>query len=267
MEYLQAAVSLQSLIKEINETFLARKDQAVSRPNRMWIQQKSESIRKIEMESFSNDFVTATLDSLGESTAFVVSDLASMDVKGKQVHYFLYKAYHSKVEKGLVYYQMINLETLEPIGSLQFSNVENNIFYTVGYPEIEESSCNAMETDKVIEDGKSIVFFIGHMDEKRLAYDVERLIFDTLNNISHHEKLKFEFIVQIARYGKKPTESLKEAVAGIEAFTRAYLYPEYPNASFEFTFENSEENNSEEDNKGEHTKEKNDDGEHQGGKA
>ncbi len=237
MEYLQAAVSLQSLIKEINEDILVETGPADARPNKMWIKKSSDAIRKIEMESFSNEFVTSTLNNLGDTTAFVVTDLASMDVKGKQVHYFLYKAYHSLVEKGLVYYQMINLETFNPIGTLQFSNVEDNIFYAVAGPETEESSCNAMETDKVVENGKSIVFFIGHMDETRLTYDIERLIFDTLNNISNHEKLKFEFIIQVARYGMKPTKELREEVERIEAFTRAYLYPEYPNASFEFTFE------------------------------
>ena len=237
MEYLKAAVSLKSLIKETNSDLLQKTEDIADKPNQMWVKTGMESTHKVVMDTFSNDFVNTTLDGLGKSEAFVMTDLATMNVNGKELTYLLYKGYHSKLEKGIVFYQLIDEGTYNPVGSLQFSNMEENIFYTVDVPQIEESSCNAMETDKVIENGKSIVFFIGHMDELRLMYDIQRLIFDTVHNVTKHQKLSFDFIIHIARYGGKPSRKLKEQVKAIEAFTQKHVYPEYPNVTFEFTYE------------------------------
>ena len=237
MEYLKAAVSLKSLIKDTNSVLLQRAESVLNQPNRMRVMSDDGNIQEIEMEAFTNDFVSNTLKGLGQSTAFVITDIASMVIKGTEVTYLLYKGYHSSIEKGLVLFQVVNKETLAPIGPLQFSNMEENIFYPVDTPQGEESSCSAMETDKKIEGGKSIVFLIGNMDEQRLAYDIERLIFDTVSNVEKHPKLNFSFIIHIAHYGGAPTDDLKAQVSAIDAFTQQYIYPEYPNATFDYTYE------------------------------
>lgn len=237
MEYLKAAVELLSLIKETNAKLLQNPDILVKNPNLMRLKMYDGDTNDIPMAAYSNEFVNSTLEAMGESIAFVITDIASMEVQGKEMTYILYKGYHSKIEKGLVLYQMVHKENFSPLAELQFSNMEDNIFYSVTGPENEESSCNAMETDKVIENGKSIVFFIGHMDEHRLAYDVERLIFDTANNVTKHPRLKFVFNIHIARYGGKPSDDLREKVNVIDAFTKKYIQPEYPNTTFEFSFE------------------------------
>ena len=243
MEYLKAAISLLSIIKETNDSLLSNIDKLAQAPNYMFIKTSDNNIKEVQMVSFSNEYVNIALEDTPQSQAFVMTDIATMDVKGKKLTYILYKGYHSEIEKGMVFYQVINKDTFAPVESLQFSNVEENIFYQVITPEKEESSCNAMETDKVIKGGKSIVFFIGHMDEDRLIYDIQRLIFDTANNIKKHQKLQFEFIINIAKYGGKPSEQLKDKVKSIEEFIQKHLYPEYPNAQFKFEFEQDESMN------------------------
>lgn len=141
------------------------------------------------------------------------------------------------MEKGLVFYQPIKEETLSPFGNFEFSNSETNIFFQREEPEAEESTCNAMETDKVIENGKSIVFFIGHMDEKRLTYDIQRLIVDTVNNVSKHPRLHFEVIIQYSVYGGNPSGKFLDQIHEIEAYTREKVTREYTNISFNVIYE------------------------------
>ncbi|MBS2099019.1 hypothetical protein [Carboxylicivirga linearis] len=240
MEYLKAAISLLSLIKETNNVLLSNIDKLAKSPNYMYFKTSDNNTKEVQMVSFSNEFVNIALEDTPQSQAFVMTDIATMDVKGKKLTYILYKGYHCEIEKGMVFYQVINKETFAPIESLQFSNIEENIFYQVITPEKEESSCNAMETDKEIKGGKSIVFFIGHMDEERLIYDIQRLIFDTANNVKKHNKLQFEFIINISRFGGTPSQHLIEQVKSIEEFTQNSIYQEYPNAKFKFEFEKEE---------------------------
>ena len=236
MDYLKAAIALKSLIEDTNSIVLQKTDEFIKSPNQMRIKLQEGNIKDVVMDTFSNEFVNNTLESIGGSEAFVITDIASMDVKGKKLDYLLYKGYHSKIEKGMVFFQLIDKQSLVPNGQLQFSNMEENIFYTVDFPQSEESSCNALETDRKVEKGKGIVFLIGHMDEHRLVYDIERLIFDTVNNVSKHPQLQFSFIIQIDRFGGSPSQELREQVAAIEEFTKNNICPEYPNTAFEFVF-------------------------------
>ncbi len=237
MKYLDSAVALSALIRQTNTAMLLKTEEFLKSPNRMLVETDKGSTQEIMMDTFSNDFVNTALKDLAMPKAFVMTDLASMIIEGKEIDYILYKGYHSAVDKGMVFYQVIEKETPAPVGPLHFSNLEENIFYTVDAPQAEESSCNAMETDEVIEKGKEIVFFMGHMDEERLLYDIQRLIFDTVNNVTRHPKMQFNFIIHISRYGGSPSPELKEKVREIEAFTEKHIYPEYPNAVFRFAYE------------------------------
>lgn len=237
MEYLKAAITLLKIIKDTNAFLLDKIDSSFEEFNQMRIKLNDQNTQNIVMDAFSNDFVSATLKDTQNSEAFVITDLATMNAKETELTYLLYKGYHNALEKGIVFYQVIDKTTHKPIGELQFSNTEDNIFYSYKVPDMEESSCNAMETDKKITNGKSIVFFIGNMNEERLLYDIQRLIFDTANNVSKHEKLKFHFIIQISRYGGSPSNKLKEQVKAIDAYTQKHVLSEYPNAKFAFEFE------------------------------
>lgn len=239
MKYLDSAISLLNLIQQTNETLAHKLNVKKNHINFMFLHVKEQPTRELAMDTFSNDFVAHVLKEL-HAEAFVITDVATMKVEDKELTYLLYKGYHCNLEKGMVFYQMIDKKTYQPQGKLQFSNMEDNIFYSVEVPEGEESSCNAMETDKKLKDGKSIVFFIGHMDEKRLAHDIQRLIIDTVNNVSKHQKLKFSFIISISKYGGTPSAALKNKVNEIADFTQKHVIPKYSNTHFEFTFENDE---------------------------
>ncbi len=234
MNYLQNALSLIDFIQRTNESLLKEADLLQSCPNRMWLKRGDGSVQNIEMDEFSNDFVVATLQSSGPAESFIITDRASMDVKGKEFNYILYKAYHMANEKGVVFYQ--GIDNNSPVGTLQFSNMEDNIFFPLKAPEGEESSCNAMETDKSSTDGKHIVFLIGHYDEKRLVYDIQRLIFDTVNNVTRHPKLNFLFTLQINLFEGTPSEVFTKRMEFIEDFTKQKVCREYPNTSFDFVF-------------------------------
>jgi|GEM_PF-1617913 len=237
MEYLKAAIALRYLINETNIALLKKGKGVTANINRMYVKSKEGNTQVIDMEIYTNEFVNAIIDELGNPEAFVITDMACMDVNGKKLDYLLYKGYHSEIEKGMVFYQVIEKETLAPMGPLRFSNMEENIFYTVKEPQFEESSCNAIESKKVVGDGKGIVFLIGHMEEERLIYDIQRLIIDTVNNVEKHAKLKFNFVINISRFGGIPSHELKEQVKAIEDFTLENVCPEYPNATFQFTYE------------------------------
>lgn len=239
MNYLKAAVALRSLIKNTNSVLIDKTEELRKNPNIMMLSSADGKAIEIRMEEFTNKFVINTLAELEGMQAFVMTDIASMDVKGQEITYILYKGYHKALEKGMVFYQMIDKETLIPKGELLFSNTEKNMFFTVDAPDGEESSCNAMETGIQTQDKKSIVFFIGHMDEERLLYDIERLIFDTANNVVKHAKMDFEFIIEIARYGNEPSSDLKKKVEAISQYSEKFIRQEYPNTSFRFSYADS----------------------------
>ena len=77
---------------------------------------------------------------------FVISDFVTTINNGRKITYYLYKGYNKISDKGLVYFQLIDKETLAPTSELQFSNIEDNIFLKPEIPTTEESSCNAIET-------------------------------------------------------------------------------------------------------------------------
>jgi len=236
MEYLKAAIELKKFINEINQLITGR-DENRENPNIMFVKSPDGSVAEVKMTEYTNDFVTETLVSHPNSIAFIITDLATMNVQGQELTYWLYKGYNCQVENGVVYFQLIDKETLAPIGELQFSNLEKNIFYTVEGPEFEESSNNAMEPDEEIEGKKNIVFLIGHFNERRLVYDIQRLIVDTVNNVQRHSGLNFHFIVNISKFNGEPGEEFKNQIKRIEQYTKEFVTPEYPNSEFVFEIE------------------------------
>lgn len=83
MEYLHAALSLRSLIKETNHFFLENTQKLRNSPRRMRVVSVEESVKELIMDDFSNEDVRSNLKELDETKAFVVSDIASMEVSGK----------------------------------------------------------------------------------------------------------------------------------------------------------------------------------------
>ncbi len=234
MIYLEAAIHLRKLIDKANQHLLETNNEGLKEKNNMLIRTNFGSEELVQMDSFSNNFVVTTLKEYANSEACVITDLVSMMQDGKELTYYLFKAYHSKFDKGLVYFQLIDKETLKPIGKLEFSNIEDNIFYFIESPKTEESSCNAIETDENTAKNPCIAFLIGHMDEDRLLYDIQRLIFETANNVQKHKNRKFKFFIQINRFGGKPSP---EFLANIDALKELYqkkFKKVYPNSDFIF---------------------------------
>ena len=179
----------------------------------------------------------AVLQQYPTTKAFVITDMAAMPVKEHMLTYWLYKGYHQGMEKGMVYFQPIDQQSLQKQGQLQYSNLEENIFLKHAGPDFEESSCNAMETDEEIEGGKSIVFLIGNMDESRLLYDIERLIVDSANNVQNHKSLSFKFILNINKFGGLPSNDFLGRLNVIEKFAKEQISAEYGNTRFIFELE------------------------------
>lgn len=233
MEYLQAAIELKKLIVGSNNELLA-KHRIGSDQNNMIFLKQANAVKEKEMTSFTNEFVFGTIENNTNAEAFVITDLAKQNVEGKELTYFLYKGYHKLIEKGLVFFQVIDSENLKPKGDLLFSNLEDNIFFNVKTPEEEESSCNALETGEKTATSKGVAFLIGHMNENRLVYDIQRLIFDTCNNVQKHKGLKFNFVIQVSKFGGNPSQKLIEQISAIDKFTRSEVEKIYPNCTFKF---------------------------------
>ncbi|WP_321286153.1 hypothetical protein [uncultured Sunxiuqinia sp.] len=237
MKYLKASIELKKLIEQTNELCLTKNCPVLNQRNFIVLKSDGGEEREIKMKEFSNEFLQTILEENRNSKAFVFTDLAATMVKDQKLTYFLYKGYHSEIEKGLVWFQAINGETAEPTGNLQFSNLEENVFYSVSTPDFEESTSNAMETDEQIEEGKSIVFIIGNHNEERLLHDIQRLIFDTVNNVQKHQGLKFKIILNINKFNGKPTAYFLKQLDFIKEYTHTSIQSEYPNCEFVFDLE------------------------------
>ncbi len=237
MDYLEGAVFLKHLIKSTNSKLLKLNDNGLIVKNKMVIRSVFGKAIEVTMDEFTNEFVKKTLSEY-DSEAFVITDFVTIVDKGQELTYFLYKGYHSIFDKGLVYFQLVNKETLAPIGDLQFSNLEDNIFYPIKVPNYEESSCNAIETDENTTKNPSIAFLIGNMNEERLVFDIQRLIFDTANNVQKHKNRQFKFYLQISVFGNKPSEDFLQQIESINKSVEKHIKPEYPNSTFIFDLDN-----------------------------
>ncbi|PTN08012.1 hypothetical protein [Mangrovibacterium marinum] len=237
MQYLEAAIELKKLIRKVNHLQMQKETTVLSHKNAMFLFLNDKSLLEVTMKEFTNDFVNAVLDQHPETRAFVMTDMAAMDLKGQKLTYWLFKGYHRGMEKGMVYFQPIDELSLQKNGRLQFSNLEENIFLRHQAPAFEESSCNAMETEEQQEGEKSIVFLIGNMDENRLLYDIERLIVDTASNVQKHKSLAFKCILNISKFGGLPSNDFLERLNAIEKFTRQEVAAEYGNCRFSFELE------------------------------
>lgn len=233
MDYLETAIVLKKLIAATNQELLIKNKGKFVSKNEMRVRSNFGKEINITMEAFTNEFVTKTIKEY-DSEAFVMTDFVTMMQEGKELNYFLYKGYSKSFDKGLVYFQLIDKENLEPIGPIEFSNLEDNIFYTVEGPDFEESSCNAIETKENTTKNPCIAFLIGHMNEDRLLFDIQRLIFDTANNVQKHKNRLFKFIIQIDRFGGDASPSFMNKLDKIKKSLSEIFAPEYPNCEFVF---------------------------------
>lgn len=234
MQYLQAAHTLKQLIRHVNHLQVQKEPSVRSHCNSMFLFSNGKPFVELEMTTYTDEFVQSALEKYPETTAFVMTDLASMIVRDRKLTYWLYKAYHVELEKGLVYYQPIDENSLVKIGSLQYSNLEQNIFFKVSAPDFEESSTNAMETDSKEEGTKSIVFLIGNFSEERLSYDIQRLIIESTSNVQNNRGLKFHFIFNISKFREKPSDGFLKELRTIEEYTTKHLLADYPNVRVSF---------------------------------
>ncbi len=237
MDYLEGTAFLKRFIRETNTKLLSINSDGLINKNLMVIRTVSGEEIVIEMPEFTNEFVLQQLKKY-DTEAFVITDLVSVVHEGKQLTYFLYKGYSKLFDKGLVYFQPVKKATLEAKGDFRFSNLEENIFITVEYPDIEESSCNAIETKEHTNDKPCVAFLIGHMNEQRLILDIKRLIFDTANNVQKHTNRHFKFIVQVSKFGGKPSEEFLYRLEDIKNDMKKHIEPEFPNSTFVFELDN-----------------------------
>lgn len=237
MNYLESAVVLKKLIAHTNHKLLQINNKAIVEPNLMMIRTNFGKEVEIKMEAFTNDFVKKQLGQY-ESEAFVITDFVTTKQEGQELTYFLYKGYHQLFHMGLVFFQLVNKETLAPIGKLEFSNIEDNIFYQVTSPDFEESSCNAIETKETTVKNPAIAFLIGNMNEERLLFDINRLIYETANNVQKHKNRHFKIHLQISKFGGKPSEDFLKKIEDIKDDVTNYIKPAYPNSTFIFDLEN-----------------------------
>ncbi len=233
MDHIEGAAFLKRIVRETNNKLLNMNKGGLVNKNLMVVHTIFGQELDIKMDAFSNEFVLKTLQE-NDSDFFVITDLVNLVHEGKELTYFLYKGYSNLFDKGVVYFQPINKKTFEPKGELKFSNLEDNIFHKVEYPDIEESSCNAIETKETTVKNPSVAFLIGHMNEERLLLDIKRLIFDTANNVQKHKNRQFHFIIQISKFGGKPSEEFLYRLEDIKKTTEKYIKAEYPNSTFVF---------------------------------
>ena len=233
MDYLETAVALKQLIAKTNEVLLDKNKGELTVPNKMLVRTNFGNVIETTLGAFTNVSVRDALKEY-ESEAFVITDFVATEQQGQELSYFLYKGYSRVFDKGLVFFQLVNKETFEPVGKLEFSNIEDNIFYEVIGPKHEESSCNALETKDNTAKNPCVAFLISHMNEERLLYDINRLIFETANNVQKHKNRNFKFIIQIDKNGGELSEQFKVEIDKMAQSLEKNFKPEYPNCEFVF---------------------------------
>ncbi len=234
MNYLESAIVLKKLISKTNNSLLKTNKGKLVEANKMMLRTNFGKELELPMEAFTNNVVINTLKEY-ESEAIVISDfVTTVDPNNQEISYFLYKAYHKLFHKGLVFYQLVNKDTVEPIAGLEFSNIEDNIFFKIDEPDVEESSCNAVETAENTAKNPSIAFLIGHMDENRLLFDINRLIYETANNVQKHHNRKFTFHIQVSKFGGKASDVFFNNLNQVIKDTDKYIHKNYPNSKFIF---------------------------------
>lgn len=236
MDYLKAAIALRKQIEKSNKDLPKHLSVAVKGRHIMYLSCKDGTEHVFEMKAYTNAYVNEILKKYDCVEMFVITDRATTVQKDAEIHYYLLKGYHTSLEKGLVFFQPINKEDASPIGDLQFSNIEDNIFLPVPEHKVEESSCNAMETDDSTTAHRKIVFFIGNLDEERLYLDLQRLVYDTLYNVQLHSQLKFNFIIEISVFEGQASTTFKEQVVALEHFINEEYIHLHPNSTINFTW-------------------------------
>jgi len=237
MKYLEAASELRKLIRKVNQLQLQKESTVLAHRNCMFLFMEDNALVELDMKEYSNEFVKSSLERYPQVKAFVMTDLASMQVKDQAITYWLYKGYHRDMDKGMVYFQPIDEQGLQKKGSLQYSNLESNIFLPFTAPDVEESSANAMETDEQIAGGKSIVFLIGNMNEDRLLYDIQRLMLESASNVQNHKSISFKFIMNVSKFGGAASAEFRQKLTAIENYAFKVMAVEFPNVRFEFDLE------------------------------
>ncbi len=236
MNYLESAVVLKKLIANTNHKMLQLNNKELVMQNLMVIRTNFGKEVEVKMDAFTNAFVNKQLGEY-ESEAFVITDLVTTVQEGQELTYFLYKGYHHLFHQGLVFFQLIDKNTFAPIGKLEFSNIEDNIFYKVDFPDFEESSCNAIETKENTVKNPCIAFLIGNMNEERLLFDINRLIYETANNVQKHKNRHFKIHLQISKFGGKPSENFLKEIEEIKKSVEKFIKPAYTNSTFIFDLE------------------------------
>lgn len=236
MKYLQETKELQNFITEINEKVIENKIIDSSLPNHLFLKSENKS-NHLKMERFADDYILEQINSTPECTFLVFTNLVNTRVKGDDFTYFLYKGYSKHTHKGFVYYQVVHNEDLSPIGGLQFSNFEDNIFFKSLAPDFEESSCNAIEAVGSTATNKKIVFLIGNLNEERLLFDIEHLIVTTTFNSKKHSSFTFHYIVSISVFGHKISNDFTIKLENIKTACNALVES---NQNLKFSFEYTE---------------------------
>lgn len=234
MSYIQAAIVLNKLVTVTNQSISSDNLITQESPNYLFINSAQKTVQ-LKMKSFTDDFIKEQINQQPQCHSIVFTNLVTTIIQGKELSYILYKCYHKHMDKGFVYYQTVNKESLQPVGDLQFSNQEENIFFNLPEPDFEESSCNALEAKGSTAENKKIVFLIGNMNEERLLFDIERLIVTTLYNTCKHPTLKFHFIINIAKFGGDIDNSFDQKLMPVKKETQTLLAG-FPNITFAFEY-------------------------------
>jgi hypothetical protein len=237
MDYFEAAFRLKQLIKKTNAELVKINRRKLTVKNMMVIRTNFGNEIDVHMEAFTNDFVNKKLKEYAEPEAFVITDLVTMNIEGKELTFYMYKGYHSFYTKGVVYFQLVDKESLKPIGELEYSNLEENTFYHIPVPDLEVSSCSAMETDENTTKNPSIAFLIRNMNEERLLFDIEQLVFETANNVQKHKNRSFTFFLRVSKVGGSTSVEFKEQIEKYKKLVQRYITPEYLNSTFIFDLE------------------------------
>ena len=238
MEYLEAAIILKRLISKTNSLLLKEYTSGIMNKNIMLIRSNFGNEIEVNMKSYTNQVIKTHLEEYANSEAFVISDFVSAMQDGKLCNYFVYKGYGALFDKGLVFYQFINNQNFQPIGKLEFSNLEQNIFYDVDEPKIRASKCCALETDENTAKNPSVAYLIENENEDRLLFDIQKLIYETANKVQKHKKRHFKFYIKINKFIDNTSPGFFLKLDNLQYSLTKEFNNEYPNCTFIFTTEN-----------------------------
>jgi|GEM_PF-5741936 len=153
-------------------------------------------------------------------------------------YFFVAKLYFEDAPQGYVYSIPFSYaDGSVEYEQLKYAGSDNNCYLKHCEPEGEGSSCNVIKMDPNPPYEYRAAFLIGHVDEKRLWNDTDKLVADMICKLALETEKHYELIFEVSKFGHMTT-TMQEQFDVFDAFVKTEIFPKYSHIKAEMQLEN-----------------------------